>query len=171
MDDGSSPLWALTVFTLFIMGNGIMYGFGAAIQKVSESEIEKRALEQKDKKSLWLLDVIQHPGAIVNTISTTAIFLSILAGYVGVRAITPYVYSWNKTTESGSRYSDSSDHILGCGISSGVSGFSHISALGVLSAKKIFNHDPDRWVYRTAGIVKAFVAIFWPVTFFKHQAF
>lgn len=94
MDDGSSPLWALTVFTLFIMGNGIMYGFGAAIQKVSESEIEKRALEQKDKKSLWLLDVIQHPGAIVNTISTTAIFLSILAGYVGVRAITPYVYSW-----------------------------------------------------------------------------
>ena len=41
MDDGSSPLWALTVFTLFIIGNGIMYGFGAAIQKVSESEIEK----------------------------------------------------------------------------------------------------------------------------------
>ena len=71
-----------------------MYGFGAAIQKVSESEIEKRALEQKDKKSLWLLDVIQHPGAIVNTISTTAIFLSILAGYVGVRAITPYAVSY-----------------------------------------------------------------------------
>ena len=56
-----------------------MYGFGAAIQKVSESEIEKKVLEQKDKKSLWLLEVIQHPGAIVNTISTTAIFLSILA--------------------------------------------------------------------------------------------
>ncbi len=49
MDDGSSPLWALTEFTLFIIVNGIMYGFGAAIQKVSESEIEKRALEQKDK--------------------------------------------------------------------------------------------------------------------------
>lgn len=166
MDDGSSPLWALTVFTLFIMGNGIMYGFGAAIQKVSESEIEKRALEQKDKKSLWLLDVIQHPGAIVNTISTTAIFLSILAGYVGVRAITPYVYSWIRQLNQVADiqipqiiYWDVA-FLLVYLVSLII-----LIALGVLSAKKIFNHDPDRWVYRTAGIVKAFVAIFWPVTF------
>ena len=166
MDDGSSPLWALTVFTLFIIGNGIMYGFGAAIQKVSESEIEKRALEQKDKKSLWLLDVIQHPGAIVNTISTTAIFLSILAGYVGVRAITPYVYSWIRQLNQVADiqipqiiYWDVA-FLLVYLVSLII-----LIALGVLSAKKIFNHDPDRWVYRTAGIVKAFVAIFWPVTF------
>ncbi|MDQ9751768.1 hypothetical protein RFZ03_14090, partial [Acinetobacter baumannii] len=30
----------------------------------------------------------------MNTISTTAIFLSILAGYVGIRSITPYAYFW-----------------------------------------------------------------------------
>ena len=127
MDDGSSPLWALTVFTLFIMGNGIMYGFGAAIQKVSESEIEKRALEQKDKKSLWLLDVIQHPGAIVNTISTTAIFSQYFSRICGSKSHYSLCLLLDKTTESGGRYSDSSDHILGRGISSGVSGFSDYS--------------------------------------------
>ncbi len=166
MDDGSSPLWALTVFTLFIIVNGIMYGFGAAIQKVSESEIEKRALEQKDKKSLWLLDVIQHPGAIVNTISTTAIFLSILAGYVGVRSITPYVYFWmRQLNEMVGIQIPQSIYWVGAFLLVYLVSLIILIALGVLSAKKLFNHDPDRWVYKTAGIVKAFVAIFWPVTF------
>lgn len=166
MDDGSSPLWALTVFALFIVINGIMYGFGAAIQKVSESEIERKALEQKDKKSLWLLEVIQHPGAIVNTISTTAIFLSILAGYVGIRSITPYAYFWIKQLNQTAGleipnvlYWDFS-FLLVYMISLIV-----LIALGVLSAKKLFNHDPDRWVYRTAGIVKFIVTVFRPVTY------
>ena len=166
MDDGSSPLWALTVFTLFIIVNGIMYGFGAAIQKVSESEIEKKALEQKDKKSLWLLEVIQHPGAIVNTISTTAIFLSILAGYVGIRSITPYAYFWIRQLNQAAGleipnivYWDVS-FLLVYMISLVV-----LIALGVISAKKLFVHDPDRWVYRTAGIVKFIVAVFIPVTY------
>ena len=46
MDDGSSPLWAVMVFLLFIIINGILYGFGSAIQKVSESEVEKRQQEE-----------------------------------------------------------------------------------------------------------------------------
>ena len=48
MDDGSSPLWAVMVFLLFIIINGILYGFGSAIQKVSESEVEKRQQEELD---------------------------------------------------------------------------------------------------------------------------
>ena len=54
MDDSSGPLWALIFFVLFIIINGVLYGFGSAVQKVSESEIEKKAKEEGDKKSLWL---------------------------------------------------------------------------------------------------------------------
>ena len=42
MDDSSGPLWALIFFVLFIIINGVLYGFGAAVQKISENEIEKR---------------------------------------------------------------------------------------------------------------------------------
>src|SRR5699024_11682624 len=38
-------------------------------------------------------------------------------------------------------------------------------SLGVVSAKKIFINNPDRWVYRTAGIVRFFVGLFTPLTF------
>lgn len=166
MDDGSSPLWALTVFALFIVVNGIMYGFGAAIQKVSESEMERRALEQKDKKSQWLLKVIQHPGAIVNTISTTAIFLSILAGYVGIRSITPYVYMWMKKLNQAAGITiPNIVYWDGAFLLVYLVSLVLLIALGVLSAKKLFLHDPNRWVYRTAGIVKAIVTVFIPVTY------
>ena len=57
MDDGSSPLWTGIVLILFVIINGILYGFGSAIQKVSESEIEKKA-QEGDEKSQWLLSVI-----------------------------------------------------------------------------------------------------------------
>ena len=43
MDDGSTPLGVVIVFVLFILINGIMYGFGSAIQLVSDDDIEKRA--------------------------------------------------------------------------------------------------------------------------------
>ena len=87
------PFRALIFFVLFIIINGVLYGFGSAVQKVSESDIEKRAEEEGDKKSLWLLKAMNHPVPIVNTILTTATLLSILTGYIGIRGISPYVYA------------------------------------------------------------------------------
>ena len=84
MDDSSGPLGALIFFVLFIIINGVLYGFGSAVQKVSENDIEKRAEEEGDKKSLWLLKAMNHPVPIVNTILTTATLLSILTGYIGI---------------------------------------------------------------------------------------
>ena len=43
MDDGSSLIGALIVFATFILVNGSLYGFGAAIQKVSEADVEKKS--------------------------------------------------------------------------------------------------------------------------------
>lgn len=46
MDDGSSLIGALIVFVAFILVNGSLYGFGAAIQKVSEADVEKKARQK-----------------------------------------------------------------------------------------------------------------------------
>lgn len=94
MDDGSSLIGALIVFVAFILVNGSLYGFGAAIQKVSEADVEKKASEQNDRKSQWILEIMANPAAIINTILTTATLLSILIGYIGIHSITPYVYTW-----------------------------------------------------------------------------
>lgn len=166
MDDSSGPLWALIFFVLFIIINGVLYGFGAAVQKISENEIEKKASENQDKKSIWLLKAMNHPVPIVNTILTTATLLSILTGYIGISGITPYVYEggmWAVRT-AGLKVPD-------WGIMAGsvflvvVFALILLVSLGVVSAKKIFNNNPERWVYRTAGIVRFFVGLFTPLTF------
>lgn len=166
MDDSSGPLRALIFFVLFIIINGVLYGFGSAVQKVSENDIEKRAKEDGDKKSLWLLKAMNHPVPIVNTILTTATLLSILTGYMGISAISPYVYAGCRQAAGlmGAEIPD--------GVIMGTSIFVVVIfallllvSLGVVSAKKIFSSNPDKWVYRTAGIVRFFVGLFKPLTF------
>lgn len=166
MDDGSTPLGVVIVFVLFILINGIMYGFGSAIQKVSEDDIEKRAEEKKDKRSLWLLKITEHPLPVINTILTTATLLSVLTGYISIRGMTPYVYRWLVKLQE----------LAGAAVPLWV--LWHLAAvlvmiislivliaMGILAAKKVFASSPLNWVYRTAGIVKFFVALFTPLNF------
>ena len=166
MDDSSGPLGALIFFVLFIIINGVLYGFGSAVQKVSESDIEKRAEEEGDKKSLWLLKAMNHPVPIVNTILTTATLLSILTGYIGIRGISPYVYARLQTGGGTYRAGYPSRVIMIVSVIIVVIfALILLVSLGVVSAKKIFSSNPDRWVYRTAGIVRFFVGLFSPLTF------
>ena len=166
MDDGSSLIGALIVFVVFILVNGALYGFGAAIQKVSEIEVEKKAREQNDRKSQWILEIMANPISIINTILTTATLLSILIGYIGIHSITPYVYEWIQ--EFSQNLNINLHPYIGGGISFLLVLIFFLITLmsfGVISAKKVFNHNPDKWVYRTAGIVHLFVIVFKPITF------
>lgn len=63
---------------LFVIINGILYGFGSAIQKVSESEIEKKA-QEGDEKSQWLLSVIDSPARVINTTLISSVFFAVLS--------------------------------------------------------------------------------------------
>ena len=139
MDDSSGPLWALIFFVLFIIINGVLYGFGAAVQKISENEIEKKASEDQDKKSIWLLKAMNHPVPIVNTILTTATLLSILTGYIGISGITPYVYEGCRWAAQAAELKVPHWGIMAVSIILVVVfALILLVSLGVVSAKKIF---------------------------------
>ena len=142
MDDSSGPLGALIFFVLFIIINGVLYGFGSAVQKVSESDIEKRAKEEGDKKSLWLLKAMNHPVPIVNTILTTATLLSILTGYIGISGISPYVYAVCRQLVGLTGVEIPSGIIMAVSILVVVIfALILLVSLGVVSAKKIFSSN------------------------------
>ena len=164
MDDGSSPLWAILIFLLFIIINGILYGFGSAIQKVSESEIEKR-LQKDSKKTLWIMDVIDNPAIVVNTILTCGTLLSMMAGYAGVRGFGPHLYTAIEKIAVFSYVPKPVLHVL-CIIVVILFVLVVLVAIGIISAKKIFTAKPEVWVFRTASTVRLLVKIFYPVTFF-----
>lgn len=163
MDDGSSPLWTVMVFLLFIIINGILYGFGAAVQKLSESEVEKK-IQDGDKNAKWLLDVTDNPSSVVNTILTVGTLLSILAGYVGIRELVPHL---QKLLLDFAVAANVPEVVLKgfCIVVVILLVLVLLVAVGMISFKKVFSVNSLVWAGRTAGFVRMTVTLFAPVTF------
>lgn len=66
MDDGNWPL-SILIFLGFILMDGMLYGFGAAIQHLNSGTLEKEAGEG-NKKAERLLAVLERPAEFVNTV-------------------------------------------------------------------------------------------------------
>ena len=71
MEDGSSlPLWGVLILLTLLGLNGIFYGFSAAVKNLSESEIQKQALDG-NKKAILLKKLMEHPVQYVNPDAVT----------------------------------------------------------------------------------------------------
>lgn len=92
MDDGS-PLYAMVIFIGFVVVNALMYSFGAAVQSLNRSEIEKKAEEHstKDKK---LLKYLENPAKFINTIQLVTGFMAVVVGYFQLSVYAERVRQW-----------------------------------------------------------------------------
>ena len=83
-DDG--PTASMILFMVLIFIDVFFYGFGAAILELNGKDIEKRAKEDKDKKSLRLSEIIEHPAGYVNTVQMIVTLINIIMGgfYLGI---------------------------------------------------------------------------------------
>jgi len=67
MDDGG-PTASIIFFIVLLLIDIFFYGFKAAFESLSESEIERRAEEDRDKKSVRLKKIIDNPAKYKNTV-------------------------------------------------------------------------------------------------------
>ena len=67
MDDGG-PTASIFFFVVLLFIDMFFYGFGADIDSLNEKEIERRAEEDKDKKSVRLKAIISNPTEYINTV-------------------------------------------------------------------------------------------------------
>lgn len=79
MDDGG-PTASIIIFSLFILLEMFFYGFGAAISALNIKEVEKKAEEDKDKKSIRLRTIIGDPTDYVNTVQMVVTFSTVVIG-------------------------------------------------------------------------------------------
>ena len=63
----------------------LCYGFGAAIHGLNEKEVERKAIEEGDKKSLLLSRILENPNRYVNTVQLVVTFLNLCMGGVYLR--------------------------------------------------------------------------------------
>lgn len=158
----------IILFLLLLLVDMFFYGFGAAVNALNLKEIQKRAEEQKDKKSIRLMGIIGDPTEYVNTVQLIVTIINIVMGAF-------YVRYWQKHVESGAVYLFGQKNVEE--ISENIVLFSHLSmavtvvfliyillTFGVLLPKKIALRIPERWAYACINPVYFITKMLFPFT-------
>ncbi len=161
MDDGSNPIAGCIIFLIFILLNGIAYGFGTAIQQVGENEVKKEAAGG-DKRSAWLLRMLERPAALINTILVVSTLLSIISGFFLIHSFSGYVYDLLQMIPFALDLNSRLVSIL-ASVLVVLAGLILLLAFGILIPKKICAHHADRAVYVLLKPIRFLVGFFRPV--------
>lgn len=90
MDDGG-PTASILLFLGLLLLEAYCYGFGAAIHGLNEKEVERKAIEENDKRSLLLSRLVGKPSRYVNTVQLVVTFLNLCMGGMYLRVWSSHI--------------------------------------------------------------------------------
>ena len=159
MEEGS-PIWGLVIFGLLVILMAIVNGFGAAIQNLNGSEMEKKA-EEGDKKAAKAQKIAEHPSEFINTMLTTVMVVSMVVGiyeyqlFRGVlrRLFVSVQEIWNPVLLSSIIAFISALCLLVL-----------VMVLGVLVPKRLGKRYAQSWVFSLLNIVLLLCVLLKPIT-------
>ncbi len=159
------------IFVILLLSDMFLYGFDAAISGLNEKEVERRAQEDKDAKSIKLLKIISQPMHYRNMVQLAATLINVVAGAV-------YLKLWMHLLEGGLR-SLAEEKMLSLSVPAGIlaTAFTVLAAViavlallyifltfGVLLPKRVAERIPEKWAYVCVGPVMILIRLFAPFT-------
>lgn len=165
MDD-SGPTASIIVFFVLLFIDMFFYGFGSALNTLNVKEIERRAQEDGDKKSLRLQKIIGNPTEYVNTVQLITTLINVILGAVHLGTLLAWItrglvfvaeHQLKLVVPAGVMLSLA-------GILSTVLLLYIVLTLGVLVPKKIAARVPERWAYACITPVYFVTKLLFPFT-------
>lgn len=163
MDDGN-PLLRVMMFIAFIVLDAVFYGFGAAIQNVSTSDLEDQ-LEDGNKKAGNLLRIVNRPTRFVNTIQITSNIIGMVTGAFVLRQLgegLSYVLSKNRGVPV--YYLSVLSFVLVAAVLIVV-----LISFGIIVPKRLAALNPEKWGYGLLPIVTCFMIPLLPFTWLANK--
>lgn len=80
MSEDDGPTASLILFFTVLLVDIFFYGFGAALQALNGKEVERRAQEEKDKKSIRIFKIMQEPTRYINTVQVIVTLGNVILG-------------------------------------------------------------------------------------------
>lgn len=160
MDEGS-PLFGLLIFLICIIINMIFYGFSAAVQSISETNLSKR-LEEGVKKAVRILHITEKPTKYINTVHTVTFIADLVLGAVVLKIYGNLFAHWLMREFFKGQFI-LSIYVISYVIVGLIILFIGLS-LGVLIPKKFASRYCESWAYGLVNIVNLFIIIFTPIT-------
>lgn len=166
MDDGG-PTASIIVYVVLLFVDMFFYGFGAALSSLNRTEIERRAEEEKDKKSIRLNAIIGSPTEYVNTVQLITTLINVVIGAVHLGMLLRIVSMGIRLATEGRLQPDAIPTGVIMAVAAVVSAFVLLYitlTLGVLLPKKIAARMPEKWAYACIGPVYLVTKLFAPFT-------
>ncbi len=156
MDDGNWPL-SILIFLGFILTDGMLYGFGAAIQNLNGGILEKEAGEG-NKRAGRLLAVLEQPTEFVSTVQIVTNLIGLISGAVILKHAGAFLSLMIHKT--GIRLEEPWT-VLATAVAA-VALLSVLISLGIVIPKRLASRKPEKWAYRFLGSARLAVLIFKP---------
>ncbi len=142
------------IFVILVLINLFIYGFSIAMEHLNEKEIERKAEEEEDRKSVRLLKIVNNPKECKNVVQLVLLLTHVFMGYY-------CMYNWQpqmQTVLSG-MFENHSWKITPkiAGMLSGIVVFTAflyvVMIFGVLVPKKLAKTSPEKWAYAGIGVI------------------
>ena len=166
MDD-SGPTASITLFIILLFIDMFFYGFGAALDNLNEKEVERKADEDKDKKSLRLQKMLANPTDFVNTSQLVTTLVNVTIGAVHLGILRHALSSGLQLlTERQMKLSwfPAEVVVVTAAVLSTVLLLYITLTLGVLLPRKIAARVSEKWAYLFVTPVFLVTKIFYPFT-------
>lgn len=149
MDD-SGPTASIIFFVILLLIDMFFYGFGAALDSLNEKEIERRADEEKDKKSVKLKEILSNPTGYVNTVQLITTLINVIIGAVHLGILLRFISGGLQFVAEHQLKLEGTPTGVILAIAAVLSTLLLLYitlTLGVLLPKKIAARTPEKWAY------------------------
>ena len=168
MDDADGPTASLIFFFILLLVDIFFYGFSEAVRALNEKEIEERADETKDKKSIRLLRIIQDPSRYVNTLQLVITLSNVIMGgwYLGFFLVRVRTFLENVSGQYLPGLTDSTASLIEAAalILTMFFVLYIVLTFGVLLPKKLAVRFPEKWAYAFITPMYYFLNVLRPLT-------
>ena len=148
--DEDGPTASMMIFVCLLLIDMFFYGFGVALNALNEKEIERRADEEKDKRSVRLKALIGNPTEYVNTMQLITSLIHVIIGAVHLGVLLHVISdALRSATEKGLKLESVPAGVIvaiAAVISTGLLLYITLT-FGVLLPKCIAARAPEKWAY------------------------
>lgn len=163
MDDGGTSVFIIIVFFILLFIEAILYGFQRAIGLMNEKEIERKAEEEKDKKSQLLYEIVKRSTIYVNSIQLIITLIDLIMGYLYLPIWTDKFQNWIGQITILKNISETGSHVIAV-ILATMCLLYILLTFGTLFPKKLAQRSPDAWAYRFIRFIQVLRTVLYPVT-------
>lgn len=163
MDDGDAATFSVILFLVLLFIMAVLEGFHKAIHLMNEKEIERRAEEEKDKRSILLKNIITRATIYVNSIQMIITLVDLIMGCFFLPRWTLAFTEWLSRLSFMGGLDEAVLRLVALILATFCLMYILLT-FGILFPKKLAQRYPDAWAYCFVRYMQFLRTVLYPLT-------